>query len=183
MKEKYINLLRVTNRNGIELLIHWLENETDFFTAPASSKYHLCKENGLLEHSLNVYNQLLNETLGMEYDYKTIIIVSLLHDLCKVNNYVIDYKNQKNDSGIWEKVPYYKSNDLFPIGHGEKSIALIQKFIKLTDEEMLAVRWHMGGFEPKENHSYISKTFNMSKLALLLHIADLKSTYILENQS
>lgn len=182
MKEEFINLLKSTKREGIDQLINWLENETDFFIAPASSKYHLCKENGLLEHSLNVFRQLIEETSGMGFDPRTIIIISLLHDLCKVNNYKIDYKNQKNKDGIWEQVQYYKADDIFPIGHGDKSIILAQKFIDLTDEEILAIRWHMGGFESKENYSSVSKVFNKSKLALLLHTADLKATYILENQ-
>ena len=178
MKNKFTELLKSTSREGIDNLINWLENETDFFTAPASTKYHLAKEEGLLEHSLNVYEELKKE-------YGTTpstIITALLHDVCKANYYKVSYKNVKNIDGKWEQVPYYITDDEFPIGHGEKSLILIQRFINLTNQEIYAIRWHMGGFEPKDNYKYLNSAFLKSELALRLHIADLKATYITEKE-
>lgn len=182
MKEKFIELLISTQREGIENLIQWLEKETDFFTAPASTKYHLTYEGGLLEHSLNVYEELKDE-LGFPDDNvpDSVVIVSLLHDICKANYYQIDKKWQKNEKNEWEEVPYYSTNDLFPLGHGEKSVILLQRFIELTDDEIMAIRWHMGSFESKDNYKYLNEAFNHYSLALELHIADLKATYFREN--
>ena len=181
-KQRFIELLKSTNRDGIDILINWLNNATDFFEAPASSNYHNSFEGGLLEHSLNVYYNLLEE--DSEYKEDTLIIVSLLHDICKANYYISDERNVKKViDGIsqWVKEPYYKVNDEFPIGHGEKSVIIIQNFIKLSEEEIAAIRWHMGGFDNKENYTYISKSFNKYPLAIKLHIADLKATYLTEN--
>lgn len=178
MKERYIKLLKETKREGIENLIEWLES-TDFFTAPASTKYHLSKPEGLLEHSLNVYDEILRDFKG--YDMNALIIVSLLHDVCKANYYTISERNVKKDEK-WIKEPYYTVDDEFPLGHGEKSVILIQKYIALTDEELAAIRWHMGGFESKENYTTMSKAFYKYPLALLLHIADLRATYLVEKE-
>lgn len=178
MKEKYINLLKSTKREGIEDLIKWLES-TDFFTAPASTKFHLSNESGLLEHSLNVYEEIVRNFEG--YDMYTLIIVSLLHDVCKANYYTVSERNVKRN-GEWVKEPYYTVDEEFPLGHGEKSVILIQKYIDLTDEEIAAIRWHMGGFEPKENYSVIGNAFYKYPLALLLHIADLRATYLVEKE-
>lgn len=181
MKERFIELLRLTKRPGIESLINYLENDTDFFTAPASTKFHLSVKGGLLEHSLNVYEELKNECGFYDDNVPSeIIIVSLLHDICKANYYKISFRNVKNEEGKWEQVPYYSTDDEFPIGHGEKSVIMIQRFIDLTDREILAIRWHMGGFEPKDNYTYLSNAFNKSELAVELHIADLKATYLRE---
>lgn len=178
MKERYIELLKETNRDGIENLIIWLE-KSDFFTAPASTKYHLSKEGGLLEHSLNVLDNLLEE--DFEHDRSTLIIVALLHDICKVNFYSVSERNVNKD-GKWVKEPYYTINDEYPMGHGEKSVIIAQKYIDLSDEEISAIRWHMGLSEPKENYNYISKAFYKYPLALSLHIADLKATYFDEKE-
>jgi len=183
MKKQYIDLLLATKRKGIDNLIKWIET-TDFFTAPASTKYHLSKEGGLLEHSLNVYDELLKEVVveGLDINNSSLVIVSLLHDLCKANYYSVSERNVKQDNK-WVKEPYYTVNDLFPMGHGEKSVIIIQKYIELTNEEIAAIRWHMGGYESKENYSYLSKTFSEYPLALMLHIADLKSTYLKEKDN
>lgn len=180
-KEVFIDLLKSTNREGVDNLINWLET-SDFFIAPASTKYHLSCEGGLLEHSLNVYFELFKIVSfeQLQFDFNSLIIVALLHDICKVNYYQLSEKNVKKDNK-WVKESCYLVNDEFPIGHGEKSIILIQRFIELTEEEIMAIRWHMGAFEPKENHSMISKVFSKYSLALMLHISDLKSTYIIEN--
>lgn len=181
-KEVFIDLLKSTNRKGVDDLINWLET-SDFFIAPASTKYHLSCEGGLLEHSLNVYFELFKMVSfeQLQFDFNSLIIVALLHDVCKTNYYIISEKNVKKNNE-WVKESCYLVNDEFPIGHGEKSIILIQRFIELTEEEIAAIRWHMGAFEPKENHSMISKVFSKYPLALMLHISDLKSTYIVENQ-
>lgn len=178
MKEKFIELLRSTNRDGIENLINFLE-KTDFFTAPASTKFHNSFEGGLLSHSLNVYTAL-KKLVGNEWADDTIIIVALLHDICKINMYKVDYRNKKDETGTWVKEPYYTIDDLMPLGHGEKSVMLISEFIKLSKEELYAIRWHMGGFEAKENHTYVAKSYEKYPLAVYAHMADLMATYILE---
>ena len=178
MKEKFIELLRKTNREGIEKLIEFLE-KTDFYTAPASTRFHGAKENGLLEHSLKVYEILDKKVkdLGMEINEDTIIITALLHDICKVNFYKIDYRNAKNEKGEWEKVPYYTVDDTMPYGHGEKSVMMLMEYIKLTAEEKYAIRWHMGFTEPKEVYTTIGQAYQKYPLALLIHEADLEATY------
>lgn len=180
MKEKFIELLKSTNREGIENLINFLE-KTDFYTAPASTKFHNSFEGGLLSHSLNVYTAL-KQLVNDKWSEDTIIIVSLLHDLCKINTYKVDYRNKKDETGTWVKEPYYTVDDLMPLGHGEKSVMLISEFIKLTKEELYAIRWHMGGFEPKENHNYVSKAYEKYELAVFAHMADIMATYILEEK-
>lgn len=187
-KKEFIDLLKSTNREGIEDLINWLENKSDFFISPSSTKYHLSYKGGLLEHSLNVLNQMINQ-LALDLSDEQVreelrsstVIVSLLHDICKANYYSEKERNVKNEKGEWVKEPYFITDDMYPLGHGEKSVMIIQKYIKLTDDEIMAIRWHMGGFEPKDNYQYLSKAFSKYYLALALHIADLKATYVTEN--
>ena len=107
----------------------------------------------------------------------TLKIVALLHDICKVNYYKVDYRNAKNAEGVWEKVPYYTVDDTIPYGHGEKSVMMLTEYIKLTVEEKYCIRWHMGFTEPKEMYSTIGIAFKKYPLALLLHEADLEATY------
>ena len=178
MKEEFLSLLKSVNREGIDNLIDFLE-KTDFYTAPASTKFHNCYEGGLLAHSLNVYKALKEITKGQWKD-ETLIVVGLLHDICKVNYYKVDYRNAKNALGVWEKVPYYAVEDTIPYGHGEKSVMMISEFIKLTPEEKYAIRWHMGFTEPKEVYSTIGAAYKKYPLALLLFEADLESTYFFD---
>lgn len=180
MKEQFINLLKEIKREGINELIEFLE-KTDFYTAPASTKFHCAYEGGLLEHSINVYKALKELTKG-EWSEDTIRIVALLHDICKINQYKVEMRNKKNEHGEWVKEPYYTTDDIMPLGHGEKSVMLISEFIKLTKEELYAIRWHMGGYEPKENYGYVAKAYEKYPLAVYTHMADLMSTYILENR-
>lgn len=180
MKEKFIELLRETKREGIEDLIDFLE-KTDFYTAPASTKFHNSFEGGLLTHSLNVY-EALSTLVKDKWPEDTIRIVALLHDICKINLYKVDYRNKKDATGQWIKEPYYTTDDLMPLGHGEKSVMLISEFIKLSKEELYAIRWHMGGYEPKENYGYIAKAYEKYPLAVYTHMADLMATYIIENR-
>lgn len=182
MKEKFLELLRSTNREGIENIIKFMEESTDFFTAPASTRFHGDHEGGLLEHSLKVY-EILNEKLKhtpieMNIPDDTIKIAALLHDICKVNFYKVSYRNAKNELGVWEKVPYYTIEDTIPYGHGEKSVMMITEYMKLTVEEKYAIRWHMGLSEPKEQYTTIGNAFTRYPLALMLFEADLEATYL-----
>lgn len=186
-KAFFLELLRSTNREGIESLIEWLES-TDFFVAPASTKYHGAYPGGLLQHSINVYTRLHDEVFrngnyAKYYDSK--IIVSLLHDVCKANFYVESSRSVKDSvTGTWSQVPCYTVDEQYPFGHGEKSVYLISKHIQLTDEEAIAIRWHMGGFDQSvKGGSYsVGYAFEKYPLALLLHIADMKATYLDEER-
>ena len=181
MKEKFIQLLRKTNREGIEDLINFIEEKTDFFTAPASTRFHGSHEGGLLEHSMKVYEildyKIKNNVIDLHVPEDTIIIVSLLHDICKANFYKVDYRNAKNARGEWEKVPYYTIDDTIPYGHGEKSVMMLTEYIKLTSEEKYSIRWHMGFSEPKEVYSSLGAAYKKYPLALLVNEADLEATY------
>lgn len=192
-KQNYINILKSTKRDGIEKLIAWLETETDFFTAPCSTIYHSNYEGGLLQHSLNVYKSLitLDYDNSLYIDLDTIIITSLLHDICKVNTYEKSIKNvvdgyktdwKGNKVKNWVEKEVYTFNDLFPLGHAEKSIILIQRFIKLSVLEIVMIRWHMGGFESKDNYKYLSTAFDNYKEVVALHLADMMATYFMEQK-
>lgn len=191
-KQEFIKLATQTiKREGIEDLIAYLE-ESDFFYAPASTIYHGSYEGGLCEHCINVYHCLTKECENVygpkwkeHIDAESVAVVSLLHDLCKVNTYEPFMKNVKNDkTGKWEQVESYRKNVMFPLGHGEKSMFIIMNYIYLEPMEALAVRWHMGAFDTGEynNVNELSKAFEKSMLAFLLHIADMKATYIVERE-
>ena len=179
-KDEFVNLLKETNREGIENLLQFLE-KSDFYTAPASTRFHGAEESGLLKHSLKVYEildqKVKNASIEIKTPEDTIRIVALLHDICKTNYYAVDYRNAKNSLGVWEKVPYYKVEDTIPYGHGEKSVMMISEYIKLTNEEKYAIRWHMGYTEPKELYSTIGVAYTKYPFALLTHEADLEATY------
>jgi hypothetical protein len=183
MKDKFIDLLRETNREGIENLIDFIK-KTDFFKAPASTRFHGNYEGGLLEHSMKVYEildyKVKHNITDINVQEDTIKIISLLHDICKANYYKVDYRNAKNSLGEWEKVPYYTIDDTIPYGHGEKSVMMITEYIKLTPEEKYCIRWHMGFTEPKELYSTIGVAYKKYPLALLLHEADLEATYFFD---
>ena len=179
-QERFIELLRKTRREGIENLIKWLIG-TDFFTAPASTRFHSNYEGGLCQHSLNVYEVFRKkcEDNRVSLAEDNIIIAALLHDICKANYYISSTRNVKKD-GKWIQVPFYTVDDQNPLGHGEKSCLILQTFIKLTKEELYCIRWHMGGYEPKENLNTISTAWNMCRPAVLLHTADLEASYLME---
>jgi hypothetical protein len=178
-REKYISILsKVANSDG---LIEWL-TKTDFFTAPASTKYHNAFEGGLVEHSLAVYTELKTSKNAKLFTEESIIKVALLHDICKANFYGVDYRNAKID-GKWEQVPFYTVKDEFPYGHGEKSVLLASRFIDLTEEETMAIRWHMGAFDEAVKGGFnLSQVYEKYPLALELHIADLRATYLVEKR-
>ena len=180
MKDEFLKILRTVKRDGIEDLIKFMES-TDFFTAPASTRFHGNHAGGLVEHSIKVYEilqeKVKNAPINLNTPEDTLKIVPLLHDICKANFYKIDYKNAKNALGVWEKVPYYTVDDTIPYGHGEKSVMMITEYIKLTPEEKYAIRWHMGYTEPKENYNAIGASYKKYPIALLTHEADLEATY------
>ena len=180
MKEEFIELLKSTKREGVDEIINFLE-KTDFFKAPASTRFHGNYEGGLLEHSMKVYvilkHKVKNSVIDINVGDDTLIIVALLHDICKANYYKVDFRNAKNERGEWEKVPYYTVDDTIPYGHGEKSVMMITEYMKLTSEEKYCIRWHMGFTEPKELYGTISLAYKKYPLALLMHEADLEATY------
>lgn len=168
------------HREGADKLLDWLIR-SDFFKAPASSRFHLNVPEGLCKHSLNVYCRLFNEVqmehLQDKYSEESIAICGLLHDICKANFYKETTRNVKNEeTGKWEKVPYYAIEDQMPLGHGEKSVIILQSFMKLSMEEVMAVNWHMGGFDDRAR--VMGNAYDKYPLALLLHVADLKASHI-----
>ena len=203
MNEKLVNeferLLFSTKRPGIEKLVDYIR-KTDFYTAPASTKYHGCHEGGLLEHSLNVYKCLMakknSETWREVFQNITdenIIITALLHDLCKTNFYVVEMKNKKvySETGTkmdsngrydWVSVPGYSIEDKNPMGHGEKSVIMIMNFIKLVANETYGILFHMGFTLPKEEWNTLSAAIQKYPFALAVHEADLEATYLLEKE-
>lgn len=164
-------------RPGAAALMEWLEG-TDFFTAPASTKYHGAHPGGLVEHSLNVYYALLDGPYARDVPWETRAICALLHDVCKADFYTESTKRQKNADGVWETVPCYTVNDRLPLGHGEKSVILIQRYMALTDEEALAIRWHMGAYDDaaRGGSRTLSQAMAATPLVLALHTADMMAT-------
>lgn len=180
-KEEFIKIYneKIT-RTGADRLLEWLE-KTDFFDAPASTRYHCACEHGLVMHSVSVYNTMVEKHFDEETDNEeSFAICALLHDLCKAQFYKISTRNVKNEeTGRWEKVPYYSIDDSYPFGHGEKSVFLIERFMRLKLDEAMAIRWHMGEFGDK-NSNTISQAYNLYPLAVKLHLADLESTFLRE---
>ena len=173
-------------RDGIENLLSWIE-KSDFFIAPASTRFHGCYEGCLCEHSLNVYDALKqivsvygDETISEE----SIAIAALFHDLCKCNFYKKGFRNVKDEeTGRWYKKEIYEVEDQYPSGHGEKSCFIVQHFMKLSWDELYAIRWHMGGFDNAVRGGDFgqSNAYQKSKLSVMLHLADMTATYLKEN--
>lgn len=190
LKAKFITICREKiNRDGLDSLLDWLENESDFFVAPASTRFHGNHKYGLLEHSLNVYyalNELVKQFPHLNISEETIAIAALFHDLCKANYYVVSTKNVKDEAtGVWRKEPFYKADDQYPVGHGEKSVIILMKHMQLTDNEIYAIRWHMGGFDSavKGGDFGSSKAYEICPFAVLLHLADMIASYLMEERS
>ncbi len=192
-RDKFIQIFKSKiKREGADKLLEFIcSPSSDFFTAPASARYHSAYEGGLCEHSINVYECLVayldrdvaREKYKLNYSEESIAIVALLHDLCKMNIYKVSYRNAKNEQGVWEKVPYYEFDDNLPYGHGEKSVYMISPFMKLSREEAFAIRYHMG-FSNAENQmatNNVSKAFELYPLAFALSTADMEATYYLES--
>lgn len=180
-REEFISIYnKYINRAGSKELLDWMQ-KTDFFTAPASTKYHCACECGLVMHSVSVFNTLMEKHFDEEKDNaESFAIAALLHDLCKAQFYKVSTRNVKNEqTGQWEKQPFYAVEDSFPYGHGEKSVFLIERFMRLKIEEAMAIRWHMGGFEDSNGFT-VSLAYEKYPLAVKLHLADLESTYLRE---
>lgn len=169
-------------RDGIEALLSWLE-ASDFFTAPASTKFHLSEEGGLCAHSINVYERLVRlceaEWGEDGFNRESVAIIGLFHDLCKTNIYKVEMRNVK-ENGEWVQKPYFTVDDSLPYGHGEKSVYMLSGFMKLTREEAMAINWHMGGFDLRvQAGSYdYSKAYNKYPLALMVHLADMQASFL-----
>ena len=189
-KERFIAIFKEKiKRDGADKLLDFLtSSSSDFFTAPASTRFHGNYEGGLLEHSLNVYDCLcdimkrprIKEVYGIEYSEESIAIAALLHDLCKINFYNVAFRNVKNDMGKWESVPFYTIDDSLPYGHGEKSVYIISGYMRLTRDEAFAIRYHMGFSADKENHGNVGKAMEMFPLAFFLNCADSEAAYYVE---
>ena len=193
-KEEFIEIFTsCITRDGADKLLDFLEHKCDFFTAPASARYHGAYEGGLCDHSLNVYHCLVDylqrervqELYGLEYSDESIAIVALLHDLCKIGCYKKGTRNVKDESGKWQTVPTYTFDDPLPYGHGEKSVYIANGYIRLNREEAMAIRWHMGGFDDavRGGSFAVSDAYNRYPLAVKLHIADLEATYLMEHRT
>lgn len=189
-KERFIAIYKdKIKRDGADKLLDFLlSSSSDFFTAPASARFHGNYEGGLVEHSLNVYDCLcdimkrprIKEVYGIEYSEESIAIAALLHDLCKINFYNVSFRNVKNDMGKWESVPFYTIDDSLPYGHGEKSVYIISGYMRLTRDEAFAIRYHMGFSADKENHGNVGKAMEMFPLAFFLNCADSEAAYYIE---
>jgi len=189
-KEEFIEIFKQNiTRPGADALLDYLENKSDFFTAPASARYHSAYEGGLCEHSVNVYHCLadylsrarVQELYGLEYTDESIAIVALLHDLCKIGCYKLGSRNVKDASGKWQSVPTYTFDDPLPYGHGEKSVYIANGFIRLSREEAMAIRWHMGFSGPEDNRM-VGQALTKYPLAFALSTADMEASYFLENE-
>lgn len=183
IKERFISIVEKIDRKGIPELLSWLE-KSDFYTCPASTKYHGSCYGGLLEHSLNVYDELTR--LLKAYPEITpptkdsAAITALFHDLCKSGMYKTEKRNRKNEFGVWESYDSYTIDEKFPFGgHGSKSVYLLQHFIPLEPEEAVAINCHMGSWDGNE---YVGKSYEQFPFAWLLHVADESATYVIESE-
>ncbi len=187
-EERFLHIFKEkVHREGVNRLLDFLcSDHCDFFTAPASTRYHGAYPGGLLEHSLNVYDCLcdylarprVREVYGLDFSEETIAIVALLHDLCKVNFYVESTRNVK-ENGTWKSVPYYTIDDQLPYGHGEKSVYIISGYMRLTRDEAFAIRYHMG-FSGNEDTNTVGQAFAKFPLAVALATADMEAAYFVE---
>lgn len=190
-RERFIEIFkRDIKREGADKLLDFLMSDNcDFFRAPASTRYHGAYEGGLLEHSLNVYDNLVDylarnrvkDVFGFEYSAESIAIAALLHDLCKVNFYVESTRNVK-ENGVWKSVPYYTIDDRLPYGHGEKSVYIASGYMRLTRDEAFAIRYHMG-FSGTEDKNSIGSALEMFPLAFALYVADMEAAFFLEGEA
>ncbi len=190
-KETFIEIYNThIKREGADKFLAYLTDRSDFFTAPASARYHGAFEGGLLRHSLNVYHCLcaylertqVSETYGLHFAQESIAIASLLHDVCKIGCYKAGTRNVKDERGVWHSVPTYEFSDPLPYGHGEKSVYVISGYMRLTREEAFAIRYHMG-FSGVEDKRDVGAAFQQFPLAFALSVADSEATYFLENET
>ena len=189
-KEEFLEIYTgQIHREGADALLDYLQNKSDFFTSPASAKFHGAYTGGLCEHSVNVYHCLedylarsrVQELYGLEYSQESIAVVALLHDLCKIGCYKAGTRNVKGPDGKWQAVPTFFYEDPLPYGHGEKSVYIITGFLRLTREEAMAIRWHMG-FSGGEDARLVGQALEQYPLAFALSVADMEATYFLEKE-
>lgn len=197
--EKFERLLLSVQREGIDKLLAYIR-KSDFYIAPASTRFHSCHEGGLLEHTMNVYECLIRKKnnptwkeIIEEIGDESLIIVALLHDICKTNFYVVEMKNKKvysengkkidsNGRYDWVSTPGYTIDDKIPYGHGEKSVMMIEEFMKLKPVERYGIRFHMGFSEPKEMYNALGSAIKKYPLIIALNSADTEATYLMEEE-
>ena len=189
-REEFMELFTThIHREGSEGLLDYLQNKSDFFTAPALAKFHGAYAGGLCDHGVNVYHCLreylererVKELYGLDYGEESIAIAALLHDVCKIGCYKTGTRNVKGPDGKWQAVPTFFYEDPLPYGHGEKSVYILSGFMRLTREEAMAIRWHMG-FSGSEDARMVGQAFQQYPLAFALSVADMEATYFLENE-
>ena len=188
IQEKFTEIYQTyIHREGSQQFLNYLTSKSDFFTAPASTRYHGAYAGGLCQHSVNVYECLkaylererVQQLYGMHYSDETIALVSLLHDVCKIGCYKSGFRNVKDDNGVWQRVPTFSFDDPLPYGHGEKSVYIISGYMRLSREEAFAIRYHMG-FSGNEDKNTVGKALEMYPLAFALSVADMEASYFLE---
>lgn len=181
-KERFLELCSNIRREGTDGLMSWLE-KSDFYIAPTSTRFHGNYPGGLLQHSLNVYDELkriLQAYPEINVSEETAVIVSLFHDLCKVNFYTTEKRNRKNEDGKWESYDAYAVKEKFCFGgHGSKSVFIVQSFIKLTPEEAAAINCHMSSWDGNQN---VGSAYAQFPLAWVLHVADEAAGYFRETR-
>lgn len=190
-REKFLKLYRENiHRPGADALLDYLCSPAcDFFVAPASTRYHGAYAGGLCEHSINVYECLkdylerprVQELYHLHCSEESLAVISLLHDVCKINCYKPSFRNVKDENGVWKKVPTFEFDDPLPYGHGEKSVYIIGGFLRLSREEAFAIRFHMG-FSGSEEVRLVGNAFERFPLAFALATADMEATYFLEGK-
>lgn len=188
-KQRFIDVYtQYITREGADKFLEYLcSPNSDFFTAPASTRFHGAYAGGLCEHSLNVYDCLhtylerAKAQYGLEYSEESIAIVSLLHDVCKINCYKPGFRNVKDDKGVWQKVPTFEFDDKLPYGHGEKSVYILSGYMRLTREEAFAIRYHMG-FSGTEDSRNVGSAFEQFPLSFALSVADMEATFLVEGK-
>ncbi len=190
-KQQFIEIFKSKiSRDGADRLLDYL-NKSDFFTAPASTRFHGSYAGGLCHHSLNVYYCLcdylarrrVKDEYGLTYSEETVAVSALLHDICKTDVYKKGIRWQKDENNQWEKIPTFNFEDNLPYGHGEKSVYMITGFMRLTREEAFAIRYHMGfsGASSEEKNN-VGKAFEMFPLAFALSTADMEATYFIDDR-
>ena len=184
-QERFLQIFQEKiTREGSDKLLEFLQ-KSDFFTAPASTRYHGAHEGGLLQHSLNVYDCLVDilnrprvkELYGIEYSDESIAIAGLLHDICKVNFYKTSFRNVKDENGKWVSAPYYTIEDNLPYGHGEKSVYIVSGFMRLTRDEAFAM-----GFSGTEDTNNVGRALEMFPLAYAVCCADMEAAFLMEGK-
>ena len=195
--DRFEREMALVARPGVDRLMEYIR-KSDFYKAPASTKYHLACPGGLLQHSLNVLDALrglLSWRSDGSWEYRaagkvvdtipddSVIMMALLHDICKTHFYGTSTRNVKNETtGRWEKVPFYTVNDMMPLGHGPKSAMIIKQYTTLTSQEMYAIWHHMGMNGNYENDNAVGKSIEMYPAVLALQTADMMASRFMEGE-